>query len=398
MIRATNFCLAMVSMPSNSPLHIAVIGAGIVGAAAAYFLSAAGARVTLIEAESPAAGATGASDGAVSVASKRPGPMMDLAQQARDFYRKLADEGVLSGLFHPRSTFLLARNTLESELLAQHGSDLVRSGERVIELDRADLQRLVPGLGSSVEAGLEVPDDGHAIGYQITARLLERNGIEVRRQAPVRSLAIRHGRVVGAVLEQETIAADAVIVAAGIGSGRLLGLGDVLVPRKGQMIVTDRAVAAGPALPGHLMAATYLAAKRGAPLPKPHIGLVIDPLVTGQFLIGGSREEDRTDRETEAPIIAAILREALDVYPLLTRQRVIRTFAGIRTACRDGLPIVGRHPTVDGVVIATGFEGDGICLGPFMGAAAAKFALGQEPSADLSMLTPSRFALSEVAG
>lgn len=384
-------------MPSKSQPHIAIIGAGIVGAAAAYFLSAAGAQVTLLEAESPAAGASGASDGAVSVASKRPGPMMSLAQQARAFYGRLAADGILDGLFHPRSTFLLARNALEAELLAQHGADLARSGERVVELDRADLRRLIPGLGHSVEAGLEVPGDGHAIGYQVTARLLERSGAAVRRQSPVRSIAIRQGRAAGVVLERETVEADGVIVAAGIGSARLLQLGDVLVPRKGQMIVTDRAASGKPALAGHLMAASYLAAKRGASLEKPHIGLVIDPLVTGQFLIGGSREENRADRETEATVIAAILREALDVYPPLMRQRVIRTFAGVRTACRDGLPVVGRHPLVDGVVIATGFEGDGICLGPFMGAAAAQLALGREPSADLSMLTPSRFALSEVA-
>jgi len=398
MIRPRPSRPAVVSMRKNSSLHVAVIGAGIVGAAAAYFLNAAGARVTLLEAEAPAAGATGASDGAVSVASKRPGPMMHLARLARSFYRDLAEEGLLKDLFHPRSTFLLARNSLEAELLTRHAADLAGAGERVVPLDRADLQRLVPGLGSSVEAGLEVPDDGHAIGYQITARLLERSGVNVRRRSPVRSLAIRQNRVAGVVLDEEVVAADVVIVAAGIGSARLIGLGDVLVPRKGQMIVTDRAVAGGPALAGHLMAATYLAAKRGASLEKPHIGLVIDPLVTGQFLIGGSREENRADRETDVSIIAAILREALDVYPNVSRQRVIRTFAGIRTASRDGLPIVGRHPDIEGVVIATGFEGDGICLGPFMGAAAAQLSLGREPSADLSALTPSRFALSEVAG
>lgn len=384
-------------MGKKSSPHVAVIGAGIVGAAAAYFLTLAGARVTLLEAESPAAGATGASDGAVSVASKRPGPMMLLARQARAFYGELANDGPLSGLFHPRSTFLLACNSLEAELLIQHSADLSRSGERIIPLDRADLQRLIPGLGPSVESGLEVPEDGHAIGYQITARLLERSGVEVHRNSPVRSLTVQKNRVTGVNLEREAIAADLVIVAAGMGSAHLLGLGEVLVPRKGQMIVTDRAAAGEPALAGHLMAATYLAAKRGISLEKPHIGLVIDPLVTGQFLIGGSREENRTDRETDAFIIAAILREALDVYPRLARQRVIRTFAGIRTATRDGLPIVGRHPTVEGVVVATGFEGDGICLGPFMGAAAAHIALGREPSADLSALSPSRLGLSEVA-
>ena len=45
--------------------------------------------------------------------------------------------------------------------------------------------------------------------------------------------------------------------------------------------------------------------------------------------------------------------------------------------------------------IATGFEGDGICLGPFMGASAARMILGEAPGVDLSMLAPQRFSRAE---
>ncbi len=93
---------------------------------------------------------------------------------------------------------------------------------------------------------------------------------------------------------------------------------------------------------------------------------------------------------------AAILREALDLYPPLAQRRVLRSFAGVRTASRDGLPIVGPHPRHDGLVVATGFEGDGICLGPLMGASAARLLLGQSPDVDLSALAPERFLRAEV--
>lgn len=382
-------------MASSSSIHVAVIGAGIVGAAAAHFLAAAGARVTLLDASGPAAGATGASDGAVSVASKRPGPMMDLARHARAFYARCEQDGLFRGLFHRRSTFLVARTALEAELVARHGADLAVAGERVVEIDHATLLERIPGLGTSVCAALEIPDDGHALGYEITERLLHRGRIEIRRDAPASEIVMQAGRVAGVAIRDELLAADAVLVAAGIGSARLLGLGEILIPRKGQMIVTDRACAAGPAIDGHLMAASYLAAKRGIVRDNAHIGLVIDPLMTGQFLIGGSREDHRSDHTTDAATIAAILREALDLYPPLAGRRVLRSFAGVRTASRDGLPIVGLHPHREGVVIATGFEGDGICLGPFMGACAARLLLGEKPEADLSALTPQRFVRVE---
>lgn len=203
------------------------------------------------------------------------------------------------------------------------------------------------------------------------------------------------GRVAGVAVRDDLLSADAVLVAAGIGSAPLLGLGDILIPRKGQMAVTDRASVAGPAIDGHLMAASYLAAKRGIVRGNGHIGLVIDPLMTGQFLIGGSREDHRSDHSTDAVTIAAILREALDLYPPLAHRRVLRSFAGVRTASRDGLPIVGPHPQRAGMVIATGFEGDGICLGPYMGASAARLLLGEKPEVDLSALSPQRFVHSE---
>jgi D-hydroxyproline dehydrogenase subunit beta len=371
-------------------VRVVVVGAGIVGTAAAWFLAEAGAAVTVVEAESPAAGATGASDGAVSVGSKRPGPLMALARRARDLYRELGHD-VLAGLFLARPTYLVARSEEEAALLARHGADLAEAGEPTEPLGRADLARLLPGIGAVAAAGLAVPGDGHALGYAVADRFIRRGAFRVLRDAPVRALHLDRGRAAGVVTAAGPLPADAVVVAAGLGSAALVGLGDVLVPRKGQLVVTDRAVAKGPALGGQVMAASYLAGKRRIAFDRPHVGLTIDPLATGQFLVGGTREEGRADRGTDPATIAAILREALELYPPLARRRVVRTFAGIRTATRDGLPIVGRHPRVPGLVVATGFEGDGICLGPLMGAVARDLVIGAPPRVGIEALDPARF-------
>ncbi|NWM44851.1 FAD-binding oxidoreductase, partial [Escherichia coli] len=82
----------------------------------------------------------------------------------------------------------------------------------------------------------------------------------------------------------------------------------------------------------------------------------IDPLKTGQFLLGGTREDNRSDTGTDIESISQIVREAAALYPPLLARRVIRTFSGVRTATRDGLPIVGQHPTIENLVLATGFE------------------------------------------
>ncbi|MDP2680250.1 MAG: FAD-binding oxidoreductase [Rhodoferax sp.] len=374
----------------NSP-HVIVIGAGIVGAATAFYLSRAGAKVTVLDADTPSAGATGASDGAVSVASKRPGVMMQLARQARDLYAQLVHEEILTDLFHTRPTYLFARSDLEVTVIAAQQRDLNSQNEPTLWLDRAGMMRRVPGLGSSVLAGLKVPKDGHAIGYQVTHRLLSCANVVPLRHTPVLDLVLSGQRVIGVETPAGRILADVVVLAAGIDSMAFLGLDKVMIPRKGQLIVTDRAAFGYAVLPGPLMSASYLAAKHTPTAKQSSVSLVIDPLRTGQFLLGSSRETGVLDRQTDIRTVATILREAIDVYPPLARQRVIRTFAGIRATTEDGLPIVGRHPELDGLILATAMQGDGICLGPLVGAAVARWALEQDSAQDLSALTPSRF-------
>jgi glycine/D-amino acid oxidase-like deaminating enzyme len=376
--------------------HIVIIGAGIIGAAAAYFLSQHGASVTVLEGEAPAAGATGASDGAVSVGTKRPGPMMQIARRARELYEELHENGVLANIYHRRQTFLIARTAEEDELVSRHINDLNLAGEPALRLARSELDKKLPGLGASVIGGGVVPGDGHVLGYEVVNKLLSLSRATVLRNQPALGLETHNARVCGVRTSAGVLRADTVIVAAGLGSRQLLGLTDLLIARKGQMLVTDRLRPTGPALTGHIISAAYLAAKRAVQIEKPQIGLVIDPLVTGQLLIGGTRESGNDDRRTDADTIAAIIREAMDLYPAVSLCRVIRTFSGIRTASLDGLPIIGISPVLQGVVIATGFEGDGICLGPIMGKTAAEIALGKVPVLDVSLLSPQRFAADRI--
>ena len=376
---------------SHGARHVIVIGAGIVGAATAFFLSRAGAHVTVLDTSTPAAGASGASDGAVSVASKRPGPMMELACASRAIYRQLVQHGVLTDIYHARPTYLFARTDEEVAVIAQQGADLMELGERILPLTHAQLMQRVPGLGRHVLAGMKVPDDGHALGYRVVDRLLQVANAPVRRFTPVQRLVVSGARVVGVVTPDGPLVADAVVVAAGLGTAALVGLDNILIPRKGQLIVTDRASLSGAALPGPLMSAGYLAAKRRMVLGQSSASLVIDPLVTGQFLIGSSRETGFADRQTDIHTVSTLLREALAVVPALAQRRVIRTFAGIRIGTQDGLPIVGRHPTLPGLFIATGMEGDGICLAPVVGSAVADMVLGLPAKVDVSVLDPARF-------
>ena len=133
---------------------------------------------------------------------------------------------------------------------------------------------------------------------------------------------------------QERIDAAGVVLAAGGGSAPLIRLENVLKPRKGQLLVTERAGELNKALPGSLMSCRYLMSKAaaetvGAPSPR-GFGLVVDPLRTGQFLIGGTREDgiEATGNDLEA--VRRLLVDAVAILPGLAGLRLLRAFSGVR--------------------------------------------------------------------
>ena len=374
-----------------------VVGAGIVGAATTYFLSKRGFRVRLIEASAPAAAASGAADGAVSVASKRPGPMMTAALAGIALYRELQREGLLAGLFKSRPTVMVAETEAEVESLLGHAAALAGEGLQLRHVKGEALRRYLPEAAAHVRLAIEVGGEGHAIGYEIVRRFIAASGVTVERDTPVVGLVASgsNGTLKAIRTANRAIEADHFVVAAGGGSAALLGLSDAMRPRKGQLVVTERTPALASSLPGSLMSCSYLLSKdairTAGEAPGRRFGLVIDPLRTGQFLIGGTREEvDDIGNDHDA--VSRMLASAVRLMPALARLRVIRVFAGVRTATRDGLPIIGRMPGFDNLFVATGFEGDGICLGPLMGRTIGRLVAGEAADIDLRPFEPGRFA------
>lgn len=375
-----------------------VVGAGIVGAASAYFLARSGFSVRIVDTVAPASGASGAADGAVSVASKRPGAMMNAALAGVALYRELERDGVLAGLFTPRPTLMVAESETESAVLDGHAEALAHAGIEVERHVGAALRARIPALAPGVQMAIEVHGEGHAIGYQIVNRLIEASGVAVERACSVHRLSLVAGgtAVDGVVTDQGSLHADIYILAAGAGSAALLDLDKVLRPRKGQLLVTDRAPALNASLHGSLMSCGYLLSKAATSCPdqrtERRYGLVIDPLRTGQFLIGGTRE-DCAESSNDLVAVRRLLSDALRLMPALAQLRLIRAFSGVRTATSDGMPLIGRAAGLQNLIVATGFEGDGICLGPLAGLLVQQLAAGVPPEIDLAPFDPGRFAI-----
>jgi len=71
--------------------------------------------------------------------------------------------------------------------------------------------------------------------------------------------------------------------------------------------------------------------------------------------------------------------------------RVVETWAGLRPATADDLPLMGRAPGLDGLWVAAGHMRDGILWALVVGEVMAAAILGGEPDPALALFDPGRF-------
>jgi glycine oxidase len=114
------------------------------------------------------------------------------------------------------------------------------------------------------------------------------------------------------------------------------------------------------------------------------------PRGDGRLLAGSTIEHAGFDKSVTAGAVQAVLAIALEIAPKLADVRIAESWAGLRPGTPDGLPVVGRG-AVAGLIHAGGLYRNGILLGPLLGEAAARLALGRDPGVDLTAFDPARF-------
>lgn len=126
---------------------------------------------------------------------------------------------------------------------------------------------------------------------------------------------------------------------------------------------------------------TLLCQSPGLPLPPTlfHHKKWVLPYPDGRFRIGATYDEDELSEEpTEAK-----RHELLDALQLALREshhiEVIHHLAGIRPGTTDSRPMIGAHPSVDGLFLLNGLGSKGATTGPAMAGQLGEHLLGNAP-------------------
>jgi glycine/D-amino acid oxidase-like deaminating enzyme len=97
------------------------------------------------------------------------------------------------------------------------------------------------------------------------------------------------------------------------------------------------------------------------------------------------------DRSVSVQVAAAIAARAIRFFPALAGLRCIRTYAGLRPFSPDHRPMIGPVAGAEGVYVATGHEGAGICLAPATGRLIAQWVTGEPLDFPAEWFRPDRF-------
>ncbi|MFQ5747570.1 MAG: NAD(P)/FAD-dependent oxidoreductase [Gemmatimonadota bacterium] len=364
---------------------VCVLGGGIAGLTVALALRDRGCEVTVVEARDPVAGATAASAGMIAplYESADWDPLVRLGVRSGgewpDFAARIEKDGGRSVGW--RRTGMLVRNATEAE----HGAALATAGWQAERGLRAEVvsergaEEIQPGLGPGAVSYLwlegEALVDPRAL-REALPRAARAAGVRLRTGTGEGRLEIRAGRAAGVrTREGSAVAADAVVVACGAGSGRVDGLPRTLPvrPVRGQMLALRPA---GPA-PRVIVA--------------DHAGRYAVPRRPDLVVAGSTMEEAGFRVEVTEPELARIRRAVEALAPGLATAVEVERWAGLRPVAADGLPVIGPDPEVPGLHYATGYGRRGILLAPLAGRAVAEGIVGGRPGDEWAPFRPGRF-------
>ena len=382
-----------------------MVGAGIIGAAVADRLAAAGLDVCLLDRLGPAAGTSSAGEGNVLVSDKVPGPDLALALRGVALWHELAGQAGDAGErveFEAKGGLVVAHDERELEALRTMAESQRRLGARV-ELVTADaLHELEPALAEDLSGGAFYDQDSQVQPMAAVDFLVREFGAHggcfVRGAEVVGAEHDGQGNVRAVRTTVGTVAIGTCVVnASGPWAGevaRRLGTDIPVEPRRGHVLVTEPQ----PSFVRHkVYEAGYVSAVHddGTGLA---CSAVVEATRSGTMLLGSSREFVGFSSELDPRVIRTIAARAVALFPDLARGRLMRAYVGFRPTTPDRLPIIGADRSVGGIYHATGHEGAGIGLALVTAEIVETLVLGHTPAMDLAPYAPERFAAAPPIG
>jgi glycine/D-amino acid oxidase-like deaminating enzyme len=373
-------------------MRVAVIGAGVVGAAVARELALGGAEVTVFEAVRPGWGTSSTTFAWVNSHAKQPESYHRLNVLGCEAHRRLAEDvGTAAPWFFPVGNAEWAEDGADRAVLEERVARLQAVGYASRWVDREEFLAVEPDvrLPAGVDRVALFPEEGYVLPALLLARLLGEardRGARLRVGAPVEAFDVEPAGVRVRIRGGGTELFDSVVCCVGRWTPQLTASGGSLgVP------MADPQQAGGPAV-GYLAYTGPLPVRLTRLLTTPRIN--VRPDGGGRFVLQGLDLDATADPAhpptADGDVATALVQRLGEILTGGELAGIESVRVGQRALPADGLTVAGRLPGHDGrcYVVATH---SGITLGPLLGRLAATEIAEERESPLLAGFRPDRF-------
>lgn len=368
---------------------VIIVGGGVVGCAAAYYLAKKGVKDVIVLEASKSIGHGGSSrnGGGVRQSGRDVRELPYAIYAVQNMWPTLSEELGMDVEYYQKGNLRLGKTEAHLKKLNTLAANANKAGVKVHMVDGKEVKELCPYLSDEIIGASWCPTDGHANPLLTTLAYYRRAldmGVRFFTDAKVKELKKVKGKLRKVVLETgEVFEAETVIVAAGYESRYIMRTVGIDVPMTRyfeEALVTEMQPPMFDIMLGTADADFYgHQAKHGS------------------FVFGSeSGLEEAIDMapnhlQTSALTLSAGCRAIMGYIPLLKDAKIVRTWGGWLDMCYDGVPVIDKIDEVPGLILACGFTGHGFGTAPSVGLMLAQMATGEETVCDISSLRYNRF-------
>ncbi len=350
-------------MEKTGANNIIIIGAGIAGASAAYFLTQKGVRnVVILERENVAGAQSSGRNAAILRSAMPDSSLRRLGRESARFYRELPDGFSNQPLLRRVGLYLVARAEHAESLLSWAFDNKEEDGAELV--DPAEMYARIPIVAPGLTTVLHQADEGVLDIHAILQSFLSgacRRGAKVTFSCDVTGLRTDGKRIIGVETQAGPLDADQVVMAGGGWAADLAekaGFPLPLVPYRRHLLVTNPLPQVDPQWP-----VVWCEGDEFYFRPESS-GL----LMCGCDTVPVNPKEGQTTNPAEVEKIAV---KAARWLPSLSDAGVARAWAGMRTFAPDHRFVIGPDPRIRGLHWLAGLGGHGMTCAPAVGQIAA---------------------------